>query len=241
MHFENLLARATEGSSFPVDAFVDYSELKRLMSLIPGVDRGASSPAGGASALAAQLAATPASVSFFSRLLAEVAKVSRYYAKAESALVAEYESTLEQLRFFCAKYPPGSAASVSERRNETHALLRNMIKLSSSLIHLENYAVLCYAGFGKALKKHDKNTSERGRLRGRAHAGAPHKRSRTRPRAPCARVGVSKCHIILRNPPTLSHPSLPPRLDDADSLYASPREQPSIRHVPRRPPHSLVH
>lgn len=156
MHFENLLARATEGSSFPVDAFVDYSELKRLMSLIPGVDRVAGTPA----ALAAQLAATPSSVAFFSRLLAEVAKVSRYYAKAESALVSEYESTLEQLRFFCARYPPGSTASVSERRHETHALLRNMIKLSSSLIHLENYAVLCYAGFGKALKKHDKNTSE---------------------------------------------------------------------------------
>jgi SPX domain protein involved in polyphosphate accumulation len=221
MHFENLLARATAGSSFPADAFVNYGELKRLMALIPAAE---TSPTSSAS-LASQLAASSASVAFFSRLLFEVAKVSRYYGKAQTALVAEFELTNDQLRAFCAKYPPGSTSNVAERRNETHALLNTMIRLSSSLIHLENYAVLCYAGFGKALKKHDKNTSEEGTFYFWPGARGYYFTHRIP-------------HILLPLTPLRAR-RLILRLGDAFGFHASPCEQSSICDIPRRPPDSL--
>ena len=167
MKFEELLARAQSCSDFS-GAFFDYAASKKLMpssncakastdpvtSLISMTT--VPSESGSSEVL-------PSSVPFFTHLLVEVTRVSLHYQTAESALVARYDSCIASLHMYCLTYPPGEVTAAElavARRSHTHILLEAFIRLSASLIQLENYVVLCYAGFGKALKKHDKLTRE---------------------------------------------------------------------------------
>ena len=157
MKFEQLLARAQSCSDF-AGAFFDYAASKKLMP--SGDVSPADTPA---SVTLLRTEVSPSSVSFFTHLLSEVTRVSVHYQTAESILVARYDTCISQLHSYCLSYPPGEATAVEfapARRSHTHILLEDFIRLSASLIQLENFVVLCYAGFGKALKKHDKLTRE---------------------------------------------------------------------------------
>jgi hypothetical protein len=230
MKFEELLQRA-ESCSEHAGAFIAYAELKKRLEA-------AAPPPGGAAAptTVAALAASAPSVAFFALLAAEVARVSGHFSSAETFLAAKYAACAAQLHAFCVRYPPGGAAepadggAAGERRGRTHTLLQAYISLASGLVQLENYAVLCYAGIGKALKKHDKLTREGGGVVARGGGGA-----RRRRRA-CARAcATSACaHAPPRAPPPLI-----PRLQDARVVHAGARERRGLCHVPARAAHAL--
>ena len=159
MKFEQLLDRAQSCSEF-AGSFFDYAASKRLM---PSPSPAAPSRDGVVPPPPLSSIVPTASVEFFTHLLGEVIRVSQHYQLAESALVSRYESAIAQLHAFCVRYPPGTSTAAElavEKRSHTHKLLQTFIYLTASLIQLENYAVLCYAGIGKALKKHDKITRE---------------------------------------------------------------------------------
>jgi hypothetical protein len=105
-----------------------------------------------------------------------VDKVAVHYAQVEQQLVDRYRQMIGDLQTFVGRHgqppPSASAASASassgptpaERADDARRLLALIVRLTSSLIQLENYAVMNYCGFGKALKKHDKLTGRRTKL-----------------------------------------------------------------------------
>ena len=174
MKFGKVLQRAMATSIIPPAQWVDYRNLKKLLHTLPALAPSATAPAA-----QARLAACPRAAAFFVALLWELRKVSAYFLAAERALGAAYEQCAAELLSVLLAFAPGSHAGGAGgasppaappaasplREARTRPLLSTLLLLASSLVHLENFAVLCYAGFGKILKKHDK-------LRGVATRGA---------------------------------------------------------------------
>ena len=112
------------------------------------------------------LLACPDTCAFFAQVMCELHKVSCYYIKCEGELVSRYEGCLEKLHAFFVSHwvPPTGAAAGAEgewspaAKDHLPAIMGVLLSLTSELIQLENFSVLCYAGFGKILKKHDKLT-----------------------------------------------------------------------------------
>ena len=176
MKFAKLLQRAVVATHrIAPELWIDYKGLKKLLLALGAP---AAPEAQGVEARIAELAACPASCAFFSQVMRELSKVAVYYSEAEAALVVQYEACLAKLKDFLVRSRAGSgggssgsssssssgssssaAAASSEAGGQLlGSLLSTCLYLTSELIQLENYAVLCYAGFGKILKKHDKVT-----------------------------------------------------------------------------------
>jgi SPX domain protein involved in polyphosphate accumulation len=159
MKFAKVLIRAISASVIAPEQWLDYRSLKKLLKSLPPLPLG--------SDVEARLSACPRASSFFVALLWELRKVSAYFVAAEGALLAAYDQCVAEFLSFCVAFAPGSrAALLAAGRSPEDAralrlvrhrpLLATLAFLASSLLHLENYAVLCYAGCGKILKKHDK-------------------------------------------------------------------------------------
>ena len=172
MKFAKLLQRAvTATHRISPDLWVDYKGLKKLLLAFstPGAAPPAAAPTG-----VDAMAACPHSCAFFSQVMWELNKVSTYYCEAEAALVVQYNACLEKLKLYLtlgAQPAAGAsggasgggagataAAGPEDSSQLLGSLLSTCLYLTSELIQLENFAVLCYAGFGKILKKHDKLT-----------------------------------------------------------------------------------
>jgi SPX domain protein involved in polyphosphate accumulation len=95
-----------------------------------------------------QLHTIPTEVIFFQQLMKELQKVSVFYSATEEALYVNYKGIMAQFRDYLL-FQNGSLS----------ATIESMVKFFMMLIQLENYAVMNYCGFGKALKKHDKLTN----------------------------------------------------------------------------------
>ena len=113
----------------------------------------------------------PDTCAFFAQVVCELHKVSCFYIQCEGELVSRYEGCLEKLHAFFVNHwvpPPGGAAAGAApagreewsptAKDHLPAIMGVLLSLTSELIQLENFSVLCYAGFGKILKKHDKLT-----------------------------------------------------------------------------------
>jgi hypothetical protein len=160
MKFAKVLVRAIGQSVIAPERWVDYRSLKKLLKNLPPLPAGADAEA--------RLSACPRACSFFVALLWELRKVSAYFVAAEGALLAAYDQCEAEFLSFCVAFAPGSRAAAlaaaaapeearaAQRQARSRPLLSTLVFLASSLLHLENFAVLCYAGFGKILKKHDK-------------------------------------------------------------------------------------
>ena len=159
MKFAKVLLRAMSQSVIAPEQWLDYRSLKKLLKALPALPPGADAEA--------RLSACPRAPGFFVALLWELRKVSAYFVAAEGALLAAYDQCLAEFLAFCVTHAPGSRAaylaaarspedSRALRQARSRPLLSTLVFLASSLLHLENFAVLCYAGFGKILKKHDK-------------------------------------------------------------------------------------
>lgn len=159
MKFAKVLIRAIGQSVISPEQWVDYRQLKKLLNALPPLPPGADPEA--------RLSACPFAPNFFVTLLWELRKVSAYFSAAENALLAAYDQCVAEFLSFCVAFAPGSRSAVlaaarapedarALRQARSRPLLSTLMFLASSLLHLENFAVLCYAGFGKILKKHDK-------------------------------------------------------------------------------------
>ena len=160
MKFNKCLARAKVLTTFIApDMWLDYKGLKKILSDVRmhGVDSTQLSEN-----KIKQLLACPATCAFFTQIMCELHKVSKYYVVIEAELLARYQASLDNLNEFLVKHWVGNAGGFvgAEWDPSTKAHLPEIIGIflsfSSELIQLENYCVLCYAGFGKILKKHDK-------------------------------------------------------------------------------------
>ena len=181
MKFAKLLQRAVVATHrIAPELWMDYKGLKKLLLALGASAAAPEAAAQGVEARVAGLAACPSSCAFFSQVMRELSKVAVYYSEAEAALVVQYEACLAKLKDFLVRSRAGSgggssgssgssscssgssssaAAASSEAGGQLlGSLLSTCLYLTSELIQLENYAVLCYAGFGKILKKHDKVT-----------------------------------------------------------------------------------
>ena len=249
MKFAKLLQRAVVATHrIAPELWMDYKGLKKLLLALgapAAAPEAAAAAAQGVEARVAGLAACPSSCAFFSQVMRELSKVAVYYSEAEAALVVQYEACLAKLKDFLVRSRAGSgggssgsssssssssgssssaAAASSEAGGQLlGSLLSTCLYLTSELIQLENYAVLCYAGFGKILKKHDKVTGASG-------GAAPFARA-----ARCAE-GPPAAHSSPRPPPP------PPRRSwrrqgHAHALSQGARQPPGLCHRPHPAAH----
>lgn len=160
------------------EKWIDYRLLKKLLY---GIAASAGSLKPATETAAADPATSAGEVAFFKQLRFELRKVSIHFAQCEDQLLEQYRKMMDAFEAFCNRQAaktstspgndgpkgagaggPGAAAAGSSpdeaKVPDVKWLLGQMVKLMSSLIQLENYAVMNYCGFGKALKKHDKLT-----------------------------------------------------------------------------------
>ena len=117
----------------------------------------------------------PGEVAFYRQIRNEIRKVSIHFALCEAQLCEKYIQLITNLEKFIlyrntnttvttTSTNPNTSSSTASIAQEAQSLLAMVVKLSSLAIQLENYAVMNYCGFGKALKKHDKITGETTKL-----------------------------------------------------------------------------
>lgn len=186
MKFDKNLERAKSLLGQWSDKWIEYSQLKALIYAIP--PRPLAAPitdeaellqsAGSAMAdgdeqtkLVRELSGSPQELEFFKKLQQDVHKVSSHYQAQEALLLATYRQTIAAVEAFCEKYIISSRIGIdpitleSARQREYLMLQTSIVRLFSALIQLENYAHLNYEGIGKALKKHDKITGRKCKMR----------------------------------------------------------------------------
>jgi SPX domain protein involved in polyphosphate accumulation len=121
------------------------------------------------SKLIRELSGSPQELEFFKKLQGDVQKVSAHYQTQEALLLATYRQTIAAVEAFCEKYVVVNRQDASHRddarQREIIILQTSIVRLFSALIQLENYAHLNYEGIGKALKKHDKITGRKCKMR----------------------------------------------------------------------------
>jgi SPX domain protein involved in polyphosphate accumulation len=162
MKFEELLDKA-RGVTPGLD-WLDYHSLKGLLPAPPETLPEQLS----ADKQILAIAANASSVDFFLLLMCELRKVEKFYLDAETELAQRYEQLIPLLQAVCLRCTEVEGGDIPfELYSEVKMLINRYMDLNTSLIHLENYAVLCYAGVGKILKKHDKLTGANERARGR--------------------------------------------------------------------------
>lgn len=118
------------------------------------------------------IVSNPGEVKFFRQIRYELRKVAVHFALCEAQLCERYIQLISALENFIVhrtstSTPNGNTNITMTNEDigtEARRLLAMVVKLSSFAIQLENYAVMNYCGFGKALKKHDKITGESTKL-----------------------------------------------------------------------------
>ncbi|KAA0154648.1 hypothetical protein FNF29_02179 [Cafeteria roenbergensis] len=130
--------------------WINYKGLKKLIGMVPPAAKEASSAAANAGAVITALSSIPEEVAFFSGLRHEVSKISSFFSAQQAAC---REALADVERHFV-------SIQALEHISEAQAapFLARVIGCYSSLVELENFAVMNYAGCGKILKKHDKVT-----------------------------------------------------------------------------------
>jgi len=183
MKFDKNLERAKSLLGQWSDKWIEYSQLKALIYAIPPrvvesiTDEAAILQSAGSSMadgdeqarLIRELSGSPQEIEFFKKLQFDVQKVSAHYQTQESLLLATYRQTIAAVEAFCEKYVISNRADSNSkddaRQREVIILQTSIVRLFSALIQLENYAHLNYEGIGKALKKHDKITGRKCKMR----------------------------------------------------------------------------
>lgn len=103
---------------------------------------------------------------FFATLRSELAKVALHYAECEASLSEAYSTLTSAVEAYAvdvvgaaqAQGQTGQEGQAAARRQTAKQLLTAAVRLTSSLIQLENYAVLNYCAFAKIMKKKEKVT-----------------------------------------------------------------------------------
>lgn len=93
---------------------------------------------------------SPEETAFFERLHLELQKVDAHYLDREKVFVGRYTDLIERFQRL--------QANPANTEDAVRSFLADLVRFYMDLILLENYAVMCYCGFGKILKKHDKVT-----------------------------------------------------------------------------------
>lgn len=163
MKFGKLLLRSIALSCFEARKWMDYKNMKHLLYIASqSLERRAPQPTPGGGDLVSFLASVPQEVEFFRALRAELGKVASTYAEFEASLVERYTALMTGVQAFVVASCGGGAGErdtrtfLKVRSGQAAQLLAAAVRLTSSLIQLENYAVLNYCAFAKIMKKKEK-------------------------------------------------------------------------------------
>lgn len=163
MKFGKLLLRSVSLSCFESKKWMDYKHMKHLLYIAAeALDKRAKPYPSQHDELSAFLASVPQCVEFYRCLRDELSKVALNYAELETILSERYEALLASAQFLVAAVvqnaSDNSAAALQHRSETARQMLSAAVRLTSSLIQLENYAVLNYCAFAKIMKKKEKVT-----------------------------------------------------------------------------------
>jgi hypothetical protein len=107
-------------------------------------------------------AVVPSVNAFFESLRSQLQMVAVHYAECEAQLSQSYNTLISGLERFALSVAGSEAdkspATQAARSEGARRLLADAVRLTSSLIQLENYAVLNYCAFAKIMKKMEKVT-----------------------------------------------------------------------------------